>query len=67
MNWKDHVKHDKRLERPCEVDLLIGDAAKAKFLLGWQPKVSFDGLVKMMVEADMNLAVGERAAKEAMI
>lgn len=66
MNWKDHVKHDKRLERPCEVDLLLGDPAKAKFLLGWQPKVSFDGLVKMMVDADMKLAVGERAAKEAM-
>lgn len=66
MDWNEYVKHDKRLERPCEVDLLLGDAAKARFLLGWQPKVSFDGLVKMMVDADMNLAVGERAAKEAM-
>jgi GDPmannose 4,6-dehydratase len=65
LNWTDHVRHDKRLERPCEVDLLLGDSAKAKFLLGWQPKISFDGLVAMMIDADMKLAIGEMAAKEA--
>lgn len=53
LDWKKYVKFDKRYMRPAEVDLLIGDATKAKKVLGWKPKVKFDELVTMMVDADM--------------
>ncbi len=53
LDWKKFVKFDKRYMRPAEVDLLIGDATKAKKVLGWKPKVKFDELVTMMVDADM--------------
>lgn len=53
LDWHDFVKIDPRYYRPTEVDLLIGDAAKAKRTLGWEPKVSFQELVTMMVEADL--------------
>jgi GDPmannose 4,6-dehydratase len=53
LDWKQYVKHDERYERPAEVDLLIGDPAKAKKQLGWEPKVRFEELVKIMVDADM--------------
>jgi GDPmannose 4,6-dehydratase len=53
LDWKDHVKHDDRYERPAEVDLLVGDASKAKRLLGWEPKVRFPELVRLMVDADL--------------
>ncbi len=46
---------DERFLRPAEVDLLVGDPAKAHEVLGWQPEVDFPGLVTMMVEADMDL------------
>jgi GDPmannose 4,6-dehydratase len=52
-SWDSHVRHDSRFERPSEVDLLIGDATKAKEKLGWEPRVSFEQLVKMMYEADL--------------
>lgn len=52
LNWKDHVKIDPKYYRPTEVDLLIGDAAKAKEQLGWEPVVKFQELVTMMVDAD---------------
>jgi len=52
--WKDHVRIDERFVRPAEVDLLIGDPSKAKEKLGWEPKVSFEELVAMMVDADMD-------------
>ena len=55
MNWMDFVRHDKRYERPAEVDLLIGNGAKAKKKLGWEPKVRFDELVRIMVDADVEL------------
>ena len=55
LNWKDFVQHDKRYERPAEVDLLIGNGAKAKKKLDWEPKVRFDDLVRIMVDADMEL------------
>ena len=55
LDWKEYVKHDPRYERPAEVDLLIGDAAKAKKILGWEPKVRFKELVQIMVDADMAL------------
>ena len=51
--WKKHVKIDQKYYRPTEVDLLIGDASKAKKELGWQPKVRFQELIAMMVDADL--------------
>lgn len=56
LDYKEFVEHDPRYERPAEVDLLLGDYTKAKEKLGWEPKVTFDELVKMMVDADMVLA-----------
>jgi len=53
LNWQDYVKVDPKLVRPAEVDLLIGDATKARTKLGWQPHVSFEQLVAMMVKADL--------------
>ena len=55
LDWKDYVKHDERYERPAEVDLLIGDASKAKKVLDWEPKVRFQELVRIMVDADVEL------------
>jgi GDPmannose 4,6-dehydratase len=55
LDWKQFVKHDPRYERPAEVDLLLGDASKAKKILGWEPKVRFHKLVRIMVDADMDL------------
>ena len=54
LDWKEFVKYDDRYERPAEVDLLIGNPAKAKAVLGWEPKVRFAELVKIMVEADLS-------------
>jgi GDPmannose 4,6-dehydratase len=53
LDWKDHVTLDERFVRPAEVDLLIGDPAKAREKLGWQPKVGFEQLVQMMVDSDL--------------
>ncbi|MFP5504047.1 MAG: GDP-mannose 4,6-dehydratase, partial [Candidatus Sericytochromatia bacterium] len=53
LDWQEFVKQDPRFMRPAEVDLLIGDPAKAKKQLGWTPEVSFEQLVTMMVDADM--------------
>lgn len=53
IDWKKVVKQDSKYFRPTEVDILLGDASKAKKILGWKPKVSFEDLVKEMVEADM--------------
>ena len=53
LDWKQHVKIDEKYYRPTEVDLLIGDATKAKAQLGWQPKVRFEELIAMMVDADV--------------
>ncbi|HEX7476998.1 MAG TPA: GDP-mannose 4,6-dehydratase [Polyangiales bacterium] len=58
------VELDPRYYRPTEVDLLLGDASKAQRELGWQPKVRFEGLVKMMVEADLELAAREKYARD---
>jgi GDPmannose 4,6-dehydratase len=55
LDWKEYVKHDGRYERPAEVDLLIGDASKAKKLLNWEPQVRFEELVRIMVDADLAL------------
>ena len=53
LDWKKYVEIDKKYFRPAEVDLLIGDASKAKRELGWEPKVKFKELVKIMVDADV--------------
>jgi GDPmannose 4,6-dehydratase len=52
-DWQDHVEIDARYYRPLEVDLLKGDAAKAREKLGWRPKVTFTELVRIMIEADI--------------
>lgn len=53
LNWKDYVKLDPAFLRPAEVDLLIGDSSKARKKLGWKPKVSFEQMIQMMVDADL--------------
>jgi GDPmannose 4,6-dehydratase len=53
LDYRDFVKHDKRFDRPAEVDLLVGDASKARDVLGWEPTVRFRQLVEMMVAADL--------------
>jgi len=53
LDYKDYVKHDKRFDRPAEVDLLVGDASKARDVLNWEPTVRFRQLVEMMVETDL--------------
>ena len=53
LNWKDYVVVDPKFLRPAEVDLLLGDPAKALKQLGWKTEVSFQGLIDMMVDADM--------------
>ena len=53
LDWQKHVKTDPKFLRPAEVDHLIGNPAKAKRVLGWEPKVQFKQLVEMMVDADM--------------
>ncbi len=53
LNWNDYVEIDQRFVRPAEVDLLIGDCSKARDQLGWKPQVSFEQLVNLMVDADM--------------
>ncbi len=63
LDWKKFVKHDARYERPAEVDLLIGDSTKAKKILGWEPKVRFKDLVRIMVDADMELLSRETPRK----
>jgi GDPmannose 4,6-dehydratase len=55
LDWQKHVKIDTKYYRPTEVDLLIGDASKAKRDLGWEPKVRFEELAHMMVDADLAL------------
>jgi GDPmannose 4,6-dehydratase len=53
LDYRDYVKVDERFYRPAEVDLLVGDASKARAALGWEPKYSFDELVKEMVDTDL--------------
>jgi GDPmannose 4,6-dehydratase len=65
LDWQSFVKHDGRYERPSEVDLLLGDASKARAELGWAPKVSFKELVRMMVESDLRVARQELAVQQA--
>ena len=64
LDWEKYVAHDARYERPSEVELLIGDPAKLKRQIGWEPKVKFKELVKIMTEADLVLAEQELAHRE---
>jgi len=59
LDWKTHVEIDPRFFRPAEVDRLIGDSSKARKVLGWRPRVTFDALVTMMVDSDLELAQRE--------
>ena len=53
LDWQKYVKTDPKFLRPAEVDHLIGNPAKAKRVLGWEPKVEFKQLIEMMVDADL--------------
>ncbi len=64
LDWREYVEKDPRYLRPSEVDLLHGDATKAREQLGWRPKVSFEELVGMMIEHDWKLAREERVLAE---
>jgi GDPmannose 4,6-dehydratase len=59
LDWQEYVVQDPRFMRPAEVDLLVGDASKARRVLGWEPKVTFRELVRMMVDADIALLRSE--------
>ena len=63
LDWRDHVEIDSKYFRPAEVDLLIGDASKAKRKLGWEPNTTFEELTAIMVDADM-AALGTNMRKE---
>jgi GDPmannose 4,6-dehydratase len=65
LDWEQHIAFDARYLRPTEVDLLQGDATRARSRLGWQPKVSFDDLVRMMVDHDLELAAQELTLRKA--
>jgi GDPmannose 4,6-dehydratase len=58
LDWRNHVVNDPKYFRPAEVDLLVGDASKAHAKLGWEPSVDFEGLVRLMVDADMKALKG---------
>lgn len=64
LDWQKYVEIDPRYYRPTEVDLLLGNAEKARKQLGWQPKVSFKALARMMIESDLRLAENEKILKE---
>ncbi|MEZ4667505.1 MAG: GDP-mannose 4,6-dehydratase [Anaerolineae bacterium] len=59
LDWKQYTVQDERFMRPAEVDLLVGDPSKAGQRLGWEPQVSFEQLIQMMVEADLKLLKAE--------
>jgi GDPmannose 4,6-dehydratase len=64
LDWEKHVEIDPRYFRPAEVDLLLGDPTKARTILGWEPKVSFKELVRIMVESDLKMAERELRTHE---
>ncbi len=65
LDYEKYVEIDSRYFRPTEVDVLLGDASKAKKKLGWMPRVSFDQLIDMMIAADMELAEKEKTLRDA--
>ncbi len=64
LDWQKYVEVDPKYFRPTEVDALQGDAAKARKILGWNPKTTFEQLAKIMTDADMNLAENEKIIAE---
>ncbi|WZO99486.1 GDP-mannose 4,6-dehydratase [Isosphaeraceae bacterium EP7] len=60
LDYRDYVEFDTRYTRPSEVDILQGDPTKAKKVLGWEPEVNFEGLIKMMMDHDLELARREK-------
>ncbi|MET0650778.1 MAG: GDP-mannose 4,6-dehydratase [Pyrinomonadaceae bacterium] len=64
LDWEKYVEIDPRYFRPAEVDLLLGDPTKARTILGWEPKVGFKELVKIMVDSDMKLAEREQRDRQ---
>ena len=67
LNWQDYVVMDKQYFRPAEVHILQGDYTKAKNKLGWKPKVSFEKLVKMMLDSDIENLKQKRGVDRKMI
>ena len=65
LDYKEYVEVDQRYFRPTEVDVLLGDSTKAQKVLGWKPRVSFDQLIDMMIEADLELANKEKTLLDA--
>ena len=65
LDWRDFVEMDRRYLRPTEVDLLLGDASKARRILEWKPTVGFDQLVRMMVDQDLEFAAREKTLRDA--
>lgn len=63
LSWEKYVEIDPRYYRPAEVDLLMGDARKARRQLGWEPKTKFADLVKLMVDADIQLLKDHREGR----
>jgi GDPmannose 4,6-dehydratase len=64
LDWKKYVEIDAKYCRPTEVELLLGDASKAKKVLGWKPRVGFKELAKMMTDSDMKIAESEKILKD---
>jgi GDPmannose 4,6-dehydratase len=64
LEWQKYVEIDPWYYRPSEVDLLLGDATRARTKLGWEPKVKFKDLVRLMIEHDLKLATGEKHMEE---
>jgi GDPmannose 4,6-dehydratase len=64
LDWQQHVGIDPRYYRPAEVDLLVGDSSKAREKLGWEPKVTFKELVRLMVDADIEALEAERSGTQ---
>ena len=64
LNWEDYVETDEKYYRPNEVGFLLGDSSKAQNKLGWELKTSFDQLVNMMVESDIELAKQDKVLLE---
>jgi GDPmannose 4,6-dehydratase len=67
LDWRKHVEIDKLYYRPAEVDVLIGDASKAKKILGWQPTTRFKDLVKLMVDADIQVLQDQLSGRVAKV
>ena len=65
LDYKKYIETDKRYFRPTEVDVLLGDASKARKKLNWKPKISFEGLIDLMLNADLDLAAKEKTLQRA--